>query len=122
MIDQAIAPRREASAATAQTLLAKVREIAPSLAARGPEFDAARSMPMDVVADLRDIVVFGMYAPMGYGGPELDFPDSLDILAALAEADGSAGWTATRAPIACSHMPASMSYASWPISSTNSGR
>ncbi len=75
-------------------LLAKVRALAPSLAARSAEFEAARRIPPDVVELLKEAGVFRMYAPRSHGGLELDFPATLQVLIALAAADGAVGWTA----------------------------
>ena len=74
-------------------LLAKVRELAPGLAARAGEIEGGRRIPADIVAQLMEAGVFRMYAPRSHGGLELDFPTTLKILAALAEADGAVGWT-----------------------------
>ena len=77
-----------------QDLLAKVRELAPSLAARAPEMEDARRMPLDIVEQLRAAGVFRMYAPRSHGGLELDLPVSIEVLTQIARAEGSVGWIA----------------------------
>ena len=77
-----------------EALLAQVRALAPSLAARAPEMEQARRMPRDIVEQLRAMGVFRMYAPRSHGGLELDLPVTLQILTELARAEGSVGWIA----------------------------
>ena len=77
----------------ADRILSDVREFAPSLAARAPEIEAARRLPPDVVQQLKTLGVFRMLLPRSHGGLEIDFPPSVDVLAALAAADGATGWT-----------------------------
>ena len=73
-------------------LLAHVQGIAPRLAARAQEFEDQRRAPLDLIEELREVGVFRMYAPRSHGGLELDFPVTLEILTALAAADGAIGW------------------------------
>jgi alkylation response protein AidB-like acyl-CoA dehydrogenase len=77
----------------AERLLADLRDFAPSLAARAPQIEAARRLPPDLVKELKALGLFRMLVPRSHGGLEIDFPPSIDILAALAAADGATGWT-----------------------------
>jgi alkylation response protein AidB-like acyl-CoA dehydrogenase len=77
-----------------QTVLSEVRALAGQLKPRAAEFEAARRMAPDVVEQLKQIGVFRMYAPRSFGGLELDFPITMEILAELARIDGSVGWVA----------------------------
>jgi alkylation response protein AidB-like acyl-CoA dehydrogenase len=77
----------------AERLLAAVREKGPAIAARGGEIESARRLPPDLVEELRSIGLFRMLLPRRWGGLELDFPPSVDILAELSAHDGSTGWT-----------------------------
>ena len=88
--DDAASARRDAG----ETVLADVRALADQLKPRSAEFEAARRMAPDVVEQLKEIGVFRMYAPRSYGGLELDFPMTLEIMTALARIDGSVGWVA----------------------------
>jgi alkylation response protein AidB-like acyl-CoA dehydrogenase len=82
-----------ATAATAERLLADLRALAPSIAERGAEIEAARRLPEDLVQQLTAIGLFRMLLPRRWGGLGIDFPPSVDVLAELAAADGSTGWT-----------------------------
>ena len=81
-----------ATRATADQMLADIRELAPDIAARIAEMETERRMPLDLVETLRSIGVFRIFAPRSHGGLEFDFPRPGDI-GALARIDGSVGWT-----------------------------
>jgi len=78
---------------TAEKLLADVRDFSPSLAARAAEIESARRLPPPLVAELKSLGLFRMLVPKSHGGLEIEFPPSIDILAAVAAADGATGWT-----------------------------
>ncbi|MGH7896586.1 MAG: acyl-CoA dehydrogenase family protein [Candidatus Binatia bacterium] len=80
-------------ASSAERILSAVNDLAPSLAARAAEIETARRMPPDLVSELKSIGLFRMLAPRSHGGLEVEFPPTVDILAALAAADGATGWT-----------------------------
>ncbi|HXZ69018.1 MAG TPA: acyl-CoA dehydrogenase family protein [Alphaproteobacteria bacterium] len=77
---------------TADQLIADVRELAPRIAARASEIEARRTVPTDIIDQLRDIGVFRMITPKAYGGLELSLPDFASVITAVAAADGSVGW------------------------------
>lgn len=77
------------------TLLAGIHALAPDIAARAAEIEAARCVPADLAKRLRSIGFFRMFVPRSHGGMELDLPTGLQISTALARIDGSVGWTAT---------------------------
>jgi alkylation response protein AidB-like acyl-CoA dehydrogenase len=83
-----------AAGETSSRLLADIRRMAPMIAARAAEIEAARRMPLDLVEALRSIGVFRMLAPKSHGGLELELWAVLKIMAALARIDGSFGWAA----------------------------
>src|SRR4029077_20344258 len=56
------------TATEAARLLADIRALAPSIAARAAEIEAARRIPLDLVETLRSIGVFRMFAPQSHGG------------------------------------------------------
>src|SRR5258708_22000047 len=58
----------------AEPLLAEIRELAPAISARVAEIEAGRRLPLHLVATLRSIGVFRMFAPQSHGGLELDLP------------------------------------------------
>jgi alkylation response protein AidB-like acyl-CoA dehydrogenase len=82
------------NAGTAKRLLSDIRKLAPAIAARGAEFDAARRLPIDLVQTLKSIGIFRFFVPRSHGGLELDLPTGLKIISALARIDGSVGWSA----------------------------
>lgn len=97
------APEAVARAARdASTLIGKVRELAPGIAARAEEFETARRIPADIAEQLRQIGVFRMTTPRSHGGLELDYPSMLDVLIELATIDGSVGWTSM---LGAGHVP-----------------
>jgi alkylation response protein AidB-like acyl-CoA dehydrogenase len=78
----------------AKRLFSDIRELAPQLRARAAEFEAARRIPPDVIVTLKAIGIFRMLVPRSHGGLELDLPDAVRIIAAIARINGSLGWTA----------------------------
>jgi indole-3-acetate monooxygenase len=83
-----------AAGETSSRLLADIRRMAPMIAARAAEIEAARRIPLDLVETLRSIGVFRMLAPKSHGGLELELSAVLKIIAVLAKIDGSFGWAA----------------------------
>src|SRR5436309_2265702 len=77
----------------ADRILSDVRDFAPALAARAPAIEAARRLSAEDLESLKAIGLFRMLVPESHGGLEIDFLPSIDILAALAAADGATGWT-----------------------------
>src|SRR5438132_11917037 len=75
------------------TLLAAVATLAPVLDARAPEAEAATTMPADLVDQAKAAGLFRLGLPKALGGWECDPLTMLDVVSALARADGSAGWT-----------------------------
>jgi alkylation response protein AidB-like acyl-CoA dehydrogenase len=75
-----------------QEMLAGIRDLAPEITARAAEIEAGRRVPRDIVERLRSIGIFRMFVPRSHGGLELDFPDGLEVIKALARLDGSIGW------------------------------
>jgi alkylation response protein AidB-like acyl-CoA dehydrogenase len=77
----------------AERIVADLRDLAPSLAERASTIESARRLTPDVLDDLKSIGLFRMLVPRSHGGLQIDFPPSIDILAALSAADGATGWT-----------------------------
>jgi alkylation response protein AidB-like acyl-CoA dehydrogenase len=76
----------------AKTLLDSVCDLAPSISARSAEIEAARRLPLDLLEQLRSAGCFRMFVPKRHGGLDVDVPTSMEIIEALAAADGSTGW------------------------------
>jgi indole-3-acetate monooxygenase len=78
--------------ADAKALLDSIRDLAPTISARGAEIDAARRLPLDLLAQLTAAGCFRMFVPKSHGGLDVDFPTSMEIIETIAAANGSAGW------------------------------
>ena len=94
---------------TRMPVLEAVRELVPFIQAKGPEAEAARTLPKDVVERLRAAGVFRMSVPRAFGGEEVDLLTALEVLETLSRADGSVGWTVmlgSEAPHLFSLLPA----------------
>ncbi len=79
---------------TAADTLAAVTALAPTIAARAGEIEAARRLPTDLVAELTAAGVFRLLLPPTHGGLGADLLTALEVFETLAAADGSTGWTA----------------------------
>src|ERR1700761_5601440 len=76
-----------------ERLVADILDLAPDIAARAAEFEAARRIPPDLVETLKSIGVFRMFVPRSHGGMELDLASGLKIISTLSRIDASVGWT-----------------------------
>jgi indole-3-acetate monooxygenase len=72
--------------------LARVREIAPALAAAGPEIDSRRELPEPIVAALAERGLFRMLLPRALGGAELLPAEYVPVIEELAKTDASTAW------------------------------
>ncbi len=76
----------------ASSTLDAVRELAPSIAERSDEIEAHRTLPIDIVEQVRATGAFRMYVPAEIGGPELSAWDGLQVMETLGYHDGATGW------------------------------
>jgi alkylation response protein AidB-like acyl-CoA dehydrogenase len=100
-------PGAERAAATAT--MSRVHALLPAIAARAPEIEQAVGIPHDLLAALTETGCYRMLAPACYGGDELPLPDALEVVRALASADGAVGWTVGQAAVSqliLSYLPA----------------
>jgi indole-3-acetate monooxygenase len=74
-------------------ILDAVRELVPHIASRADEIEQARRVPPDLVDALTDAGCFRMLTPRTHGGADLDLTEQMRVIAELAHADGSVGWT-----------------------------
>ncbi|HEX5097668.1 MAG TPA: acyl-CoA dehydrogenase family protein [Acidimicrobiia bacterium] len=79
--------------ATTEAVAERVRALAPSIAARAAEIEAARRLPLDLLDDLKRAGCFRLLLPTSHGGIGAGLPDAMRVLEILARADGSTGWT-----------------------------
>ena len=73
-------------------LLEAVTDIAEVIEAHADEAEHARRLPAATVAALVDADLMRMCVSSVYGGPEVAPPRMIEAIAALAHADGAAGW------------------------------
>jgi alkylation response protein AidB-like acyl-CoA dehydrogenase len=74
-------------------ILDAVRGLAPAIAARAGEIEAARRLPPDLVTELTAAGCFGMLRPRSHGGAGVDLATSMRVYEDLSRADASVGWT-----------------------------
>ncbi len=73
--------------------LAEAALLAPQFRERAAEGERLRTMPADLVGQVRDARLFELALPRSLGGLELDPLTIVAIIEQLSYADGSAGWT-----------------------------
>jgi indole-3-acetate monooxygenase len=73
-------------------LLNSILELAPQISARSAEIEKDRRLSLDLLEQLKSAGCFRMFTPKSHGGFETDFRTSMEIIEALAKADGSTGW------------------------------
>ena len=76
------------------TVLAAVQPLLPELAARAGEMEVVRRLPADLAQKLAQAGVFRMVTPTQFGGLQYSPRQICDAVAAIAEANASAGWCA----------------------------
>ncbi len=69
-----------------------VAALAPVIAARAEEIEAARRLPADLAADLAAAGLFRMIVPRSLGGLEMPPAEVVATIEAVAAADASTGW------------------------------
>lgn len=74
-------------------VLERARTLGPVLRERALEGEAARTLPSDLVEQLRAAGLFHLGMPRALGGPPCDPPTIVEVIEQLALADGSAAWT-----------------------------
>jgi alkylation response protein AidB-like acyl-CoA dehydrogenase len=92
-----LSPVQSTANKAADRILSDIKGLAPTIAARAGEAEAARRIPADILRMLKSTGIFRMTAPQVYGGLELDCPVVTCVLQALAKIDGSIGWISTLA-------------------------
>ena len=79
---------------TTRDVLDAVHRLAPEVAARAGETEAARRVPRDLLDGLAAAGVFRLLRPPSHGGVGAPLPEALEVFGALARADASVGWIA----------------------------
>jgi indole-3-acetate monooxygenase len=83
----------DTASADVEVVLTAARELPPELQARASEGEAHRTMPEDLVSQVKASGLFRLALPRSLGGFELDPLTIIEVIEILSEADGSAGWT-----------------------------
>lgn len=78
---------------TPADVLAAVRELQPTIAARAADIEATRRIPADLLDALTRSGCFRLMRPQSHGGLGAEWPAAMRVVEALARADGSTGWT-----------------------------
>jgi len=78
---------------TGDQVLDAARALAPTIAARAAEVEAARRVPGDLLDALVAAGCFRMLLPRSHGGAGADLASALRLYETLAGADASVGWT-----------------------------
>ena len=73
------------------TPLARAQAIAPRIEDLAKQIDETRELPRDIVDAMVTAGLFRLLVPTSLGGEEIDILDYLDVIEAIAYADGSAG-------------------------------
>ena len=74
-------------------LLEAVSALADDVRRQAEQIEVARHLPERLIAQIRKAGIFRMLLPAQYGGLEIDFPTTVDVLRTIAKADGSTGWS-----------------------------
>lgn len=104
--------------------LEAARSLAPVIASRADEAEAARRMPADLAEQIAEAGLFGLLLPKAYGGHEADPITMIETLETLGAADGAAGWCvmiATTTSINAAYLPDHHARLIWPDHRTITG-
>ena len=77
----------------ATAVLDAARDLAPKIAARAAQIEAARRVPLDLIEDLTAAGCFRMLLPRSHGGGGVDLVGAMRVCEELGRADASVGWT-----------------------------
>lgn len=82
----------DSSPRTADDVRRAAQHLAPTIAGRAAEIEAARRVPADLLDDLVGAGCFRMLLPPTHGGVGADLPTAMRVLETLATADASVAW------------------------------
>ena len=82
-----------ATARTASDVSGAVSRLVPTISARASEIEAARRLPDDLLAGLKEAGCLRMLLPPSHGGLGVTLPDAMGVYEALSCADASVAWT-----------------------------
>lgn len=84
---------RSGHSTTRLPVLDAVREMRTMISDRAAEVEAARRLPADLLAELKQAGCFRMLLPPSHGGDGTSPAEAMRVYQALSEADASVGWT-----------------------------
>ncbi len=84
---------------SSESLLHSACELAPDIAAARDEIERARRIPHALAEKLRTAGLLQLWLPRELGGPELHPAEFVEVIEALAIADGAVGWCAANAAV-----------------------
>jgi alkylation response protein AidB-like acyl-CoA dehydrogenase len=76
----------------AGAVLARIERVLPVIRAAADRIEAARELPVDVLAAIHEARLFRLLLPHSLGGDELDLATHAAAVEAIATADASAAW------------------------------
>ena len=82
-----------AAADTARDVADAVARLVPTISARASEIEAARRLPDELLAELKDAGCLRMLLPPSHRGLGVTLPDAMRVYEALSRADASVAWT-----------------------------
>jgi len=85
------------------TPLEAARALAPRIRAAADEIDTQRELPCDLAEAIADAGLFRMLVPQSLGGSELDPPTHIQVIEAIARADGSTAWCVNQGSVFATH-------------------
>ncbi|MGG7548070.1 acyl-CoA dehydrogenase family protein, partial [Providencia sp. R2] len=77
-----------------ESLLLNAKKLAKEVSAEGGVLEEQRRLPPHIVNKLREIGVFRMNFPLGWGGLELTSPQQTQVIEQLAIGDAAVAWCA----------------------------
>jgi alkylation response protein AidB-like acyl-CoA dehydrogenase len=72
--------------------IARAKALQPLVAAAGARIEAERELPADVLDAMHDAGLFRVLLPRDLGGAQLDLASAVEVVEAIAQADGSTAW------------------------------
>jgi alkylation response protein AidB-like acyl-CoA dehydrogenase len=91
-MDVNIGSPRDAAPPSAADCISRARALKPLIEAAGPRIEAERELPADVLDAMHGAGLFRVLLPYEMGGAQLDPAGAMQVVEAIAQADGSAGW------------------------------
>lgn len=82
-----------------EVLMAAASSLTATVELFRTRIDRERKMPPEIVDLMRQNSLLALWLPVAYGGPKVGVLDSIRMIEALAQADGTIGWCACTAAI-----------------------